>query len=96
MTIKKLTEIINCADNGEIKKQLQHLGYIDCRTDKGKLGKVDITSLFSGDMKHTKTNGTHLGAIITNVDGYDNCEFIMIIDSNKNMLIYGKQYPTTA
>ncbi|MCM1437820.1 MAG: hypothetical protein NC131_01220 [Roseburia sp.] len=91
MTIQKLTEIINCADNGEIRKQLQQLGYVDCRTDKSELGNVDISALFSGDMQHTKTNGTHLGAIVTNVDGYENCEFIVIVDRNKNMLIYGKQ-----
>lgn len=91
MTIKKLTEIINCANNSEIRKQLQQLGYIDCRTDKGKLGSVNISFLFSGDMKNTPTIGTHKGTIITAVNGYDNCEFIVIVDNNKNILIYAKE-----
>lgn len=91
MTIEKLEQIIATNGNGEIRKQLQRLGYTDCRTDKGKLGNVDITALFSGNMHNTPTSATHKATIITNVYGYDNCEFIVIVDKNKNILIYGKE-----
>lgn len=91
MTIKKLTEIIATGDNCEIMKQLQELGYIDCRQDKGKLGNICVTALFSGDMKHTTTTANYKGTVITNVPDCDNCEFIVIVDNCKNISIYGKE-----
>ena len=102
MTIEQLTEIIGTADKKVITKKLFALGYIDCKKHK-QLRELPIETLFKGKIEETDTlpdrkdKRTYQGGIFTQVNGYEQLEFIVVnINDHKNlfpidMLIWAKE-----
>ena len=92
MTIRQLTEIIRIADKQAITKQLKELGYIDCKKDK-ELSHLSLVSLFKGELEETdtfsgdKNKFTYEGAIISQVKGYEQLEFV-IVNINKSKKVF--------
>ncbi len=90
MTKKELTTIVKTAEQKTIKAELKQRGYIDCKKHKEyKYIRIDV--LFKGDLLETDTfpdakrKRTYQGGIFTNVDGYQNLEFVIInINDDKN------------
>ncbi|MCH5148446.1 MAG: hypothetical protein J1G05_03670 [Clostridiales bacterium] len=102
MTSVRLTEIIRTADKKAITRQLRELGYFDCKKHK-ELRNLLIETLFKGDMEETdifhdsKFKLNYQGAIVINVNGYEQLEFILVnINGHKNvfptnLLIWAKE-----
>ena len=87
MTIQQLTEIIRIADKKAITKQLKELGYVDCKKDK-ELRHLSLVNLFEGELEETdtfsddKNKFTYEGAILTQVKGYEQLEFVIVNINN--------------
>jgi hypothetical protein len=92
MTIEELATIVQVAEQKTINAELKQRGYIDCKKHKEyKYIRIDV--LFKGDLLETDTfpdakrKRTYQGGIFTNVDGYQNLEFVIInINDDKNTL----------
>lgn len=102
MNIENLTEIIRLANTRKINKQLEELGYINCAKHK-QYKYISLVDIFKGDSQETevfsdcKGKLTYEGGIITNVQGYEQLEFILInINDDKHpfpikMFVWAKE-----
>lgn len=83
MTIAELINIIKKADRKVIAGQLKRLGYTNCAKDK-RYKHISLVTLYNGDTQETEEilfdNETKAvdGSIITNVQGFEQTEFIQI------------------
>lgn len=83
MTLPELTTIIRTADEKAITSELKRLGYIDCAKDR-RYKHISLVTLYNGDAQEVDEilfdNDTKAvdGAIITNVKGYEQTEFIEV------------------
>lgn len=83
MTLTQLTEIIRTADPKAIADELKRLGYVDCPKDR-RYKHIGLVTLYNGDTQEVDEilfdNDTKAvdGAIITNVKGYEQTEFIEV------------------
>lgn len=90
MTIEELATIVQVAEQKTITAELKRLGYIDCKKHK-EYKNIRIDILFKGNLLETDTfpdakrKRTYQGRIFTNIDGYQNLEFVVInINDDKN------------
>ena len=102
MKLIQLTEIIKTANKKAITKTLKTLGYTDCKKHK-ELRHLNLEPLFKGELQETETfpdkkgKRTYEGGIFTQVNGYEQLEFIIVnINDDKNifpidMLIWTKE-----
>lgn len=83
MTFKQLNEIVKTADEQHITKELQRIGYTDCKTHP-VYTHIGLVDLFNGELSETKyyknkqTGHKLTGSIITGVKGYEQLEFVLI------------------
>ena len=102
MTKDELEKIAQVADKKKINAELKRLGYCDCKRHK-EYKNIGFDVLFKGDLietvEYSDANGKqrYQGGIFTNVNNYENLEFIIInINDDKNtfpidMLIWAKE-----
>ncbi len=90
MTLAQLNEIVVSADKKAITKQLKELGCFDCKKHR-EYSKINLETLFDGELRETeefpdgKNKRLYQGGIITQVNGYEQLEFVLInINDNKN------------